>query len=407
MPVALGPFAVALERCLFAIGADFIRLLGRGQRIDQRMFGRDHHVGRTKQRIGTRGVDAEHIGRRRVVQRTVLAQDLPGLKTLSAADVEIDFRPAAATDPVLLQLLDPSGPVQIVEPLEQTFGIGGDPQHPLPQRDPLHRMATAFALAVDHLFIGEHRSQRRTPVDQGVVLVCQTLRVLIPRHRVFALQRHFRRDRQLGDRPAELGLRIKPGVVQHQENPLCPANVIFIGRRDRAVPVVAETEHLELPGERLDVAISLHAGVFAGADRVLFGRQSKRVKAHRMQHAVAPHPAVTGRDVGGGVALGVTDMQPIAAGVREHVEDVTFLAPAAQGRHLGRGEGLVLLPVGLPARFDFGGVVSGHGDEAGSCRWGKRCAAGRTLVGGARVQRRTPAVHSDSREPTGSAGRRF
>ncbi len=55
-------------------------------------------------------------------------------------------------------------------------------------------------------------------------------------------------------------------------------------------------------------------------------------------------------------------MQSIAAGVREHIEDVPLFDVFSVGgtERVGRGEGVMLGPISLPARFDFGGVVSGH-----------------------------------------------
>src|SRR5207249_10537502 len=52
----------------------------------------------------------------------------------------------------------------------------------------------------------------------------------------------------------------------------------------------------------------------------------------------------------------MTDVQPGAAGVREHVEDVEF----GLVRPVGRAECLVLFPVFLPARLDGFWIVSRH-----------------------------------------------
>src|SRR5690606_5377006 len=101
LAIAFGPLAVALKRRLLAVGADLGGLLISGQCIDQRMFRRDHHVGRTVQGVRTCRINAQYIRWRRVIQRGVLAKDLPRLETFSSADEEIDFSATAAADPVL------------------------------------------------------------------------------------------------------------------------------------------------------------------------------------------------------------------------------------------------------------------------------------------------------------------
>ena len=115
-----------------------------------------------------------------------------------------------------------------------------------------------------HFFVRQHRAQRRAPVHRRFVLIGQPMRVLILPHGRFALLLHFGRNRQLADRPAAALMRspggilprlagVEPGIEQHQKNPLRPSEIVRIGRRQFAVPVVAEAEHLELPRERGDV----------------------------------------------------------------------------------------------------------------------------------------------------------
>src|SRR4029434_10644395 len=75
----------------------------------------------------------------------------------------------------------------------------------------------------------------------------------------------------------------------------------------------------------------------------------------RVQHVVAAHAPGARHDVGGGVPLGMTDMQTDAGRVGEHVEDVA-LGPAAPARGAERP---VLVPVALPTGLDLE-VVVGH-----------------------------------------------
>ena len=82
-----------------------------------------------------------------------------------AVEREVDLRALAAADPVALQRLDRSD--QSSAPgRHQPVGIGGDAQHPLPQRLRDDRVVAALAPAVDDFLVGQHRAQRRAPVDR-------------------------------------------------------------------------------------------------------------------------------------------------------------------------------------------------------------------------------------------------
>src|SRR5262249_39466476 len=114
-------------------------------------------------------------------------------------------------------------------------------------------------------------------------------------------------------------------------------------------------EHRELTLERRDVVRRRPGGMLPGLDRVLLGRQAERVPAHRVQHVVAAHAPGARHDIGGGIPLGMTDVQTDAGRVGEHVEDVA-LGPAALACGAERP---VLVPVALPAGLDLE-VVVGH-----------------------------------------------
>ena len=88
--------------------------------VDERVLGREHHVGRAEQRVGPR---REHVD----------------VGVLVPLDREVDLGADAAADPVALHQLDRVGPVEQVEVGEQPVGVRGDAQHPLLQRAPEHR----------------------------------------------------------------------------------------------------------------------------------------------------------------------------------------------------------------------------------------------------------------------------
>ena len=272
----------------------------RRQRARQLVLGREHDVGRAHEGIGPRREDGD--ARVRVT-----------------VDTEDDLGALRTADPAALRGERPLGPVDERQVLGEPIGIGGDPQHPLSERRAIDGMAAALALAVDDFLVGEHGAERGTPVDG-----------------------HRRLVRE-------------PAPEQLQEDPLRPAYVARIGGVDLARPVVAEAEHLELALERRDVVRRRPRGMLPGLDRVLLGRQAERVPAHRVQHVVAAHAPGARHDVGGGVPLGMTDVQADAGRVGEHVEDVA-LGPAAPARGAERP---VLVPVALPAGLDLE-VVVGH-----------------------------------------------
>ena len=152
----------------------------------------------------------------------------------SCADVEVDFRPGAAADPVALQGFDAFGPIEGFQIFFEAIGVRGDAEHPLPQRHADDGVVAAFALAVDDFFVGEHRAQGRAPVDRGFGLVGEAMFVLVRADGVVALRLYVGRDWQFADRSAALLVVVEPRVVDLEKDPLRPADVFDIGRRQLA-----------------------------------------------------------------------------------------------------------------------------------------------------------------------------
>src|SRR5438045_7166326 len=95
--------------------------------------------------------------------------------------------------------------------------------------------------------------------------------------------------------------------------------------------------------------------MLSASDRVLLGRQTERVPAHRMQDIAAAHSLVTRNDVGGGVTLRMAHVQAGAARIREHVEDVEFgfLGVETFLARVRRVENLAFIPDFLPLRLNL------------------------------------------------------
>ena len=96
-------------------------------------------------------------------------------------------------------------------------------------------------------------------------------------------------------------------------------------------------------------------GMLAGLDRVLLGRQTEGIPAHRMQHVEAAHAFVAGEDVRRRVALRMADVQARAARIGEHVEDVVFRFRGIEIRFAGirSVKRAALFPDGLPFRLNL------------------------------------------------------
>ena len=67
---------------LLAVGRDGLPLLGRGEAVDERVLGGEHHVGRAEERVGPGRVDADHVVGRRFGEAVGLA----GERQLSNSD---------------------------------------------------------------------------------------------------------------------------------------------------------------------------------------------------------------------------------------------------------------------------------------------------------------------------------
>jgi hypothetical protein len=95
--------------------------------------------------------------------------------------------------------------------------------------------------------------------------------------------------------------------------------------------------------------------VLAALNCILLGGEAECVPAHRVQNVEAAHAFVTRDDVGGGVALGMSDVQARAAGVREHVEDIKFRLRAIEVflAWIWRVKKLALFPDFPPFRLDL------------------------------------------------------
>jgi hypothetical protein len=292
------------------VGVDGGLLGGGGDGGDERVLRSQHAVGGAEEGVGAGGEDDEG-----------------GAGPLH---LEGDLGAFGLADPVALHLLDAVGPVEAVEVFEEAIAVGGDLEHPLLHEAALDGVTGLDVLAVLDLFVGEHGAEGGAPVHRDLGHVREAL------------------------------------LVELEENPLGPAVVVGGRGVDLAIPVVGEAEAFDLPAEVVDVALGDDGGVEAVPNGGALGGQAEGVPAHGVEHVEALHALEAGDDVGGGVALGVADVEARARGVREHVEHVELGLLLELGEVGGRLEGTLGFPLVLPLRFDDGGIVARHARAA--CR---------------------------------------
>src|SRR6516225_8947694 len=110
-------------------------------------------------------------------------------------------------------------------------------------------------------------------------------------------------------------VRIKPGVIELEKDPLSPFVIIGISRVDFSKPVIAESDFFQLCFKTLNVLRCCHRRMAASFDRILLRGQPKRVPSHRVQDIESFEALVPGKNVGSCISFRMTDMEPFAAGI--------------------------------------------------------------------------------------------
>src|SRR5882762_3818122 len=257
-------------------------------------------------------------------------------------NLKIDLRPLASANPVTLEQFDSRWPIQFVESLEQSLRKSSDTQHPLPHWSSHNRKAANLALAIYNFFVGQDCAEFGTPVDRDISDVSEANAVQV-------------RSAIGGNRLGPIRIRVEPGVVNLQEDPLRPFVISQVCRVDLPLPIVGKTDPLQLALELRHVFTGGDRRMLPGFDRVLLCGQTKRVPAHRVQDGEAAQTFIARNDVGGGVAFRMTNVQPGPARVRKHVEHVEFWPGRIETLLTGirRVKKLALVPDGLPFRLDL------------------------------------------------------
>ena len=227
------------------------------------MVGRDTDKRRPHQRIGAGGIDGDRIA--------------------AVAAVKRKFQTTRFADPVFLHQPHFGRPVVEASHSRQQFlGEIADLEKPLGQFAPLDLGARPPALAVDHLFVGQHGHIDRVPVHHGILAVNQSTRHEIDEHRLLL------------------------------------AVIFGVGGGKLAGPVQRPAQRFHLGLHLGDIGVGPVARVSARGHCGVFGRHSKGIPPHRVQHRMP------GR--------GLKTRDHVAHCIVAHVADVD--APRRIGKHL-------------------------------------------------------------------------
>ncbi len=238
-------------------------------------------------------------------------------------DGELHFRSFGASYPVALCLLYAVAPLHGVESVEQTLRVCRCAQAPLLHLLLHHGVAAAFAHAVHHLVVGEHRAQSGAPVHHrlaeiGYAVVHQHLLFLyvvvgVPlvggELEVLAFSHVYAAGAFLFEVLHELfyGLCLLASVAEERpehlfKSPLCPVVVFGVAGAHLTVPVKGKAYVVELLPVARYVGLCCHLGVLSCLYGILLGGQAVGVVAHGVEHVVAVLPLVARVDVAGYIA---------------------------------------------------------------------------------------------------------
>src|SRR5262249_35286659 len=171
----------------------------------ERVFRCEHQESTAIKRIGPRGENTDPL--------------------IHVLDLEIDLRAFASANPIALEQFDSFGPIQTLEFVEQSLRVCSDAQHPLSHWSSNNRETANLAFSVHNFFVCQDCPQFRTPVHWDISDISKTNAVRISS----SISRN---------RLSPIFLRIKPRVVDLEENPLCPFVICRFGCVYLPLPIV-------------------------------------------------------------------------------------------------------------------------------------------------------------------------
>ena len=166
------------------------------------------------------------------------------------------------------------GPIKRIEVVDEAVGIVGNFEHPLWHLTLLDNVTRSFTSTVSkHLLVGNHSIAPGAPVDRTLAAVGDTLLEKLSKHE------------------------------------LRPAVVVGVGTACGLIPGKGITHTLELATHESDVVIRPYFRVKATLYSSVFSRETKGVKAHRVDDLPAGHAAIAHVNVGYRKGVPVTNVE--------------------------------------------------------------------------------------------------
>ena len=224
---------------------------------------------------------------------------------------KINLGSQALSDPILLHsdhFLGP--PRETVTILQEIVRVIGDAEKPLVQLLLDYHLTTAPAQTRLDLLVGQHGLATLAPVYGCFFSI---------------------------DHP----------LFEHlNEEPLFPTVVFGLACGQFSVPVIAESEPLELGAHGVNIPIRPFGGVYVVCNGRIFCRHPKGIPSHGVKHVVALHTFVPRHDVPNCVIAHMSHMD-VAGGIGKHFQQVILFL----GRIFFHPKQLFVLPDALPLGF--------------------------------------------------------
>ena len=200
------------------------------------------------------------------------------------------------------------------------------PQHPLFQKPALNLLGPALFMRtiVQYLFVGTYGFTIPAIPYLRVIVIGKAFTANITLYG--STSQGFNRfgNWQFADVSPLVLFGIEPGIEQTDKDPLGPFKIIRIGGIDFAVPVIAQSQRLNLPAEGVTILLSGYRGMCPGLNGILFCRQSEGIPSHRMKNVEAIGPLEPAYNVGCRISFGMTYVEAGPGRVGEHIQTIEF-----------------------------------------------------------------------------------
>ena len=289
-------------------------------------------------------------------------------------DLEFHFSAFGTTYPVTLGLFEGVAPIDGIETVEQTLGVGRYPQAPLTHHFLLDGVSAAYRYAFAHFVVGQHGSQLGTPVHHrvaeiGDAVVEQGFLLFFLAHGaplVGGKRKFFGAGcvyafgsvclegfHQSIDGVGFLLIVVVVTVEHLYESPLRPFIIFGVACAYLAVPVETESYLVELFPIAVDILFGGDGGVLSRLYGVLFGGQPVSVVTHRVQHVETFEAFEAGVDIRSDISEGVSYVQSGTRRIGKHIQHIEFGFLTVFRNPIG----VVIFPILLPFLLDFSEIV--------------------------------------------------